>query len=84
MSDEKISQELRDQYKVPFSCYACGCLMYNWDNSAFYKYGVCSDCSINYIEDRELPENLFRDRVALLEYVKTKISEKTKKDLNNK
>lgn len=75
MSDreEKISQELRDEYKVPFTCPACGLLMYNWDTKYFYRYGVCSNCSINYIEDRELSEALIKNRPGLLEYVKNSI-----------
>lgn len=83
MSDEKISQELRDQYKVPFSCPGCGTLMYNWDTKYFYRYSVCADCTIEYIEDRQLPEDLVKDRASLLSYVKTKVFEKQKKDINN-
>ena len=83
MKDEerevKIDQKERSRNIVPWACHACGFLMYNWDKTPFYRYGVCSDCSINYVEDRDLPENLIRDRDKLIEYVKEKVAEKKEK-----
>lgn len=76
----KFTQEQRDEFKVPFACHACNTLMYNWDRRWFYRRGVCASCSINYIEDRDLPEELLKNRPKLLEYVKEKIEERNKKE----
>lgn len=69
-------EELRDTYKIPFGCHACGKLMYNWDKQFFYRYGVCADCTVDFVEDRDLPAELLRDRKQLLDYVKKSIEEK--------
>lgn len=78
----KEYEETRRRYRMPLSCPACGSLFYNWDKQFYYKYGVCADCSIDYIEDRDLPHDLIRDWDRLLAYVKQKISEKEKKEIN--
>lgn len=70
---DKEFQVLRDEYKIPFSCYACNKLMMNWDDKFFFRYGVCANCTINYIEGRELEESLLKDRKKLLIYVKNAI-----------
>jgi len=75
-------QKIRDQYKVPFACHACNKLMYNFDEKPFYQYGVCQECHIFYIADRDLSEEFLRDRPGLLTYVKEKIEEKEEKNLN--
>lgn len=69
-------QNWRDQYKVPLACYACNKLMYNFDNKPFYRYGCCQECFINWIDERDLDENLLKDRARLLAYLKEKIEEK--------
>lgn len=76
VEDEELDK-LRDELKVPFSCYGCGKLMYNWDTQYFYRYGVCAHCTISHIEDRELDSELLRDRKKLLNYVKEQILKKT-------
>lgn len=80
--DEEITS-LRDEFKVPMGCYACGKLMENWDTNFFYRHGTCSECYINYIEERNLPEDLLKDRKKLVEHIKVKIEEKNK-NLDNK
>lgn len=69
-------QSIRDLYKIPLACPACNTLLYNWDNQFFYRHGICADCTILYVDDRDLPEDLKADRKKLLAYVKEKIAEK--------
>lgn len=69
-------EEIRDRYKVPFSCHACGKLMNNWDTQFHHRYGVCGDCAVDYVEERDLSPELLKDRPALLKYVKEAIQEK--------
>ncbi len=69
-------QDLRDLYKVPLGCPACNKLMYNWDTKFFYRHGVCADCTVDYIEDRDVPEAVKNHRKALLQFVKDGIEEK--------
>lgn len=69
-------QSIRDMYKMPFACYACNKLMYNFDNKPFFRYGVCQECFISWIDGRDLSEDLLRDRAGLLAYIKEKIEEK--------
>ena len=71
-------QKIRDEYKIPFGCHACGKLMYNFDNKPFYRHGVCQECFINWIDERDLPEELLKNRADLLAYVKEKIEQKKK------
>jgi hypothetical protein len=69
-------QKLRDQYCVPSCCRACGNLMFNWDNKYFYKNGVCCECTINWIEGRDLPEDVLKSRDSLVKYVLDCIQQK--------
>lgn len=76
------TDNLRNEFKVPMGCYCCGKLMENWDTKFFYRHGTCSDCYINYIEERNLPESLLKDRKALIDHIKSKIEEKNKQFTN--
>lgn len=67
---------LRNEFKVPMGCYACGKLMENWDTNFFYRHGTCSECYINYIEGRNLNEELLINRKELINHIKSKIEEK--------
>ena len=82
---DKMFEEIRDLYKVPFACYGCGLLMENWDTKWFYKNGVCSKCSIEFIEDRDWPEDFRKDRNNVISHVKEALAtkEKRQKDLEN-
>ena len=70
--------ELRNEFKVPWTCPACNQLMMNWDDKFWYQKGVCCDCTINFVEGRKLDPALLKDRKALLEYVKKCFNAKKK------
>ena len=76
---QKYMEEVRNSYKVPFSCPGCSSVMYNWDTKFFYKSGTCSNCYINYIEDRNIKDEILKNRDLLYGYIKEKIKEKNKK-----
>jgi hypothetical protein len=76
--DEEF-QEYRDMYKVPFVCPACNGIMYNIDTSAFHKFGICKDCEMSWIFERNLDSNLLRDRKKLLKHIINSIEEKNER-----
>ena len=70
-----IEDEQMVHDRIPTTCRACDSWMYNWDRTYHLRYGVCSDCYINYLEGREnLPTFKNNDERAI--YVKQKIAEK--------
>ena len=71
-------QKIRDKYKIPFSCPACDKLMMNYDDRRFYQYGICNNCYICFIADRDFNKDFLRDRDKILNYIKQKIANKTK------
>lgn len=78
-------QKWRDQFKIPRTCPCCGRLTENWDNSALLTYGVCSDCHIDFIDGRTLPEKLAspnRNKEDMVKWVKQKWEEKEKRKNN--
>lgn len=79
--EQEEYENLRQSHRMPLACPACGSLFYNWDKSFYYRHGVCADCTIEYIEGRNLDEDLLRNREELAKYIKQKISEKNKKEI---
>jgi hypothetical protein len=75
---DEETEKLRNEFKIPMGCYACGKLMENWDSNFFYRHGTCSECYINYIEGRDLSKELLEDRSELIKYIKCKVEEKNK------
>lgn len=69
-------QKVRDEYKIPYKCPCCEKYMEHIDDSYFYRWGVCSDCSINYLEDRQNLEHLKFNKKESQAYVSLKIQEK--------
>ena len=69
--DENLTKE-----RVPFSCGVCGNLMYNWDEQFFYRHGMCANCSIDWIEDRQREPGKFKSNADKVLYAKQKIAEK--------
>lgn len=59
----KREDPTRQELRMPLSCKACGTFMYNRDTKYFYISGVCADCHINYIEDRNLNLHTHKERV---------------------
>lgn len=78
--DEEIA-DLRQQYKVPYKCPACIQLIDNWDTKYWYLYGVCSNCFINYLDGRNLSDEIMRSQLKAQAYVieQIKIKEKPPK-----
>jgi hypothetical protein len=61
--------------RVPIACPACKGGLDLFSVSYYNRHGVCADCTINFIEDRQtLPQ--FKNRDAKVAYVKQKIAEK--------
>lgn len=73
-------QNLRDEYKMPYKCDCCSKFMFHVDNSYFFKWGVCSDCAILYLEDRPSVEHLKFNKKEAQEYVKSKIEKKNQEE----
>lgn len=48
-----MDQEIRNKYKVPFSCPLCKRIMRGKSTQTYFKHGVCIDCTINFVEGRE-------------------------------
>lgn len=70
----KVIDEELQSYRIPTDC-ICGDWIDNWDKTYYLRYGVCSDCYINYLEGRtNLPE--FKNNEDRRSYVKQKIEEK--------
>jgi hypothetical protein len=69
-------QSLRDKYKMPYKCDCCSKFMEHVDDMYFYRWGVCSDCAINYLEDRQNLEHLKFNKDEAQSYVKSKIEQK--------
>lgn len=72
---QEWNEELAKE-RPPVVCPACKQGFDRWSTAAWYRNQVCSDCSILYLEDRELPEWALKNRDTRLEYVKQKIAEK--------
>lgn len=69
--------------RMPIGCHACGKFMTNWDTSFFNRHGVCSECFVNYLDGRDLPDlKRSEDKIA---YCKSQVKEKQQKleDLNS-
>lgn len=71
-------QEMRYRDMIPYKCPACENFMQNLDDSYFFKWGVCSECAINYLEDRSSTEHLKHKKKESQEYVKLQIENKNK------
>ncbi len=80
----KIESLVETQHRVPFSCPGCSKLMMNIDDAPFYRLGVCVSCEIDWVEGRNLPDEIRCDRQALVRWVKEKIEEKQKYLLSKK
>lgn len=63
------------QDRVPFSCPACSKLMMNIDDASFYRFGVCITCEIDWVEGREIPNEIRTNRKSLTRWIKEKIEE---------
>ena len=48
-----MDQELRNSLKVPFSCPLCKLIMRGKSTQTYFKYGVCVNCTIQFVEGRE-------------------------------
>lgn len=73
----RIEDSEKTKDRTPIICPACGEGIDVWAMNSYYRHSVCTDCAINYLEDREFPEGFFKNREARQEYVKQKIAEKT-------
>ncbi len=72
----QIEDEEDTQYRIPLCCPACTQLLMNRDNKSFLRFGVCQDCEIMWVEDRNLSKELIRNRKALVSHVKLQIEER--------
>ena len=68
--EDPSKQELR----MPWSCRACNAVMMNIDTTPFYRWGVCADCNINYLEGRDL--STLKSNSDRVEFCKAAIKEK--------
>lgn len=74
----KREEDWKQSLRVPLACPACKNLLMNWDTQFYHRWGVCANCYIDHLENREnLPK--FSSNVARAEYVKQKIAEKIEK-----
>jgi hypothetical protein len=68
--EDPDKQELR----MPWACRSCDNLMMNIDQTPFYRWGVCRNCEVDYLEGRDLSHlKTNADRVA---FCKAKKEEK--------
>lgn len=79
-SDEGFWSQIEDKaissHRMPFACPGCGGMFYNKDDQYYYRWGVCSDCYVDFLEGRDnlgLKSN--EERAA---YCKTKILERAR------
>jgi hypothetical protein len=77
-SDEGFWSKIEDNpyisHRMPFDCPGCGCMFYNKDDSYYFKWGVCGDCYINFLEGRDdLNLKTNENRAS---YCKSKVLEK--------
>lgn len=70
----KREESWKQEARVPIACPACGKFLYNIDTQYIYKKGVCADCYVTWIEDRDLSH--LKSNKDYINYCKDKIEEK--------
>jgi hypothetical protein len=70
----KREEDWKQALRMPVSCRACGALHMNIDTSSFFRYGVCKQCEVFYLEGRDI-SNL-KTNEERVEFCKAGIAEK--------
>lgn len=70
----QIEDEELSSFRIPLTCPSCTFLLDNWSVSFYNRWGVCSHCYHDFIEQRSnLPE--FKSNKERAEYCKQKFGE---------